>query len=150
MSTHKVTSILQQETHVIDTSCLKIAGYTLANSETEWTPVEVEGVNVTDVYKPSPARLLKNFIPIVYAGDFNCHSTILGYSATNHDGAALEEWASASDVHLLFDHKQPTVSAQTDGTPPPTLTWLSQTSTLDLARDVLFWINSQDLNTDHH
>ena len=30
VSTHKVTAILLQETHVIDTSRLKIAGYTLA------------------------------------------------------------------------------------------------------------------------
>ena len=131
VSTHKATTILLQETHVMDTSRLKIAGYTLAahtesaihgtatfvkqsakwkhmatcaaNSETEWTAVEVKGVNVINVYKPPPAWLLKNSIPTfsspcIYAGDFNCHSIIWGYSATNHDGTALEEWASASLV----------------------------------------------------
>ena len=57
-------------------------------------------------------RLQANTIPTftptcIYAGDFNCRSTTCGYSSTNPDGAALEDWASTSGAHLLFDPKQP-------------------------------------------
>ena len=43
----------------------------------------------------------------MYAGNFYSHSTIWGYYNTNADGIALENWASAATVQLLFDPKQP-------------------------------------------
>ena len=45
--------------------------------------------------------------PCIYTGDFNCHSTTWGYSSTNPDGAALEDWASMTDLSLVHDPKQP-------------------------------------------
>ena len=62
--------------------------------------------------QPPTARLLVDTIPAfdspcIYAGDFNCRSTTWGYTSTNPDGVALEDWASASGVQLLFDPKQP-------------------------------------------
>ena len=45
--------------------------------------------------------------PCIYAGDFNCHSITWGYRNTNPDGTALEDWASASNLALLHDPKQP-------------------------------------------
>ena len=140
LQTHKPTAILLQETHMKESSRLKIPGFTLAastepdihgiatfvrnsarwkaiatsppNSAVEWAATQIEGVSITNVYKPPTARLLVDTIPAfdapcIYAGDFNCRSTTWGYTSTNPDGDALEDWASASGVQLLFDPKQP-------------------------------------------
>ena len=140
IQTHKPTAILLQETHVKDPSRLKISGFTLVahtesdthgiatfiqnsakwnavascppDSSLEWTATSVEGVTVTNVYKPPSFRLQADSIPsfappCIYAGDFNCRSTTWGYNSTNHDGAALEDWASATGVQLIYDPKEP-------------------------------------------
>ena len=134
------TVILLQETHVTNPDVLNIPGYTLAaytssrvhgvatfvqcstkwrdiasstpEEEVEWVTTEVEGVNITNVYKPPGTRLCLDSLPrfqqpCIYAGDFNCHSTTWGYSSTNTDGTTLEHWASNTDVTLLYDPKQP-------------------------------------------
>ena len=64
------------------------------------------------MYKPPGTRLSMESLPqyqqpCIYAGDFNCHSTTWGYSSTNTDGTTLEQWASYTDVTLLYDYKQP-------------------------------------------
>ena len=133
------TVILLQETHVTNPDVLNIPGYSLAAytssrvhgvatfvqcptkwrdiasstraEEVEWVTTEVEGVNITNVYKPPGTRLCLDSIPryqppCIYAGDFNCHSTTWGYSSTNTDGTTLEQWASNTDVTLLYDPKQ--------------------------------------------
>ena len=134
------TVILLQETHVTNPDVLNIPGYSLAAytssrvhgvatfvqcptkwrdiasstlaEEVEWVTTEVEGVNITNVYKPYGTRLCLDSIPryqqpCIYAGGFNCHSTTWGYSSTNTDGTTLEHWASNTDVTLLYDPKQP-------------------------------------------
>ena len=80
--------------------------------EIKWTATEMEGTVVISVYKPPNTPLQDNSIPIfappfMHGGDFNSHSTILGYCNTNANGIALENWASAASVQLLFDPKQP-------------------------------------------
>ena len=82
------------------------------DSSLEWAATEVEGVTIANVYKPPPYRLKPDEIPLftkpcIYAGDFNCRSTTWGYCSTNLDGTSLEDWASAGDLHLLYDPKQP-------------------------------------------
>ena len=84
------------------------------DDEIEWTATEIEGTVVINVYKPPNTPLQDNSIPVfacpcMYAGDFNSHSTIWGYRNTNAGGipVALENWASAASVQLLFDPKQP-------------------------------------------
>lgn len=77
----------------------------------EWAATLVEGVSIINIYKPSMARLKADTIlpfdpPCIYAGDFNCHSTTWGYTSSNPDGLALEDWASVSSVQLLYDPKQ--------------------------------------------
>ena len=134
------TVILLQETRVTNPDVLNIPGYSLAahtssrihgvatfvecstnwrdiasstpEEEVEWVTTEVEGVTITNVYKPRGTRLCLDSIPryqypCIYAGDFNCHSTTWGYSSTNTDGTTLEHWASNADVTLLYDPKQP-------------------------------------------
>ena len=111
------TVILLQETHVANPDVLNIPGYSLvahtsrrvhgvatfvqcstkwrdiASSmpaeEVDWVTTEVEGVNITNVYKPQGTRLCLDSLPryqqpSIYAGDFNCHGTIrtCGYSST--------------------------------------------------------------------
>ena len=82
-------------------------------SEIEWTTIS----NSVSMELPSQTcislcHLYTDSLPrypahCVYAGDFNCHSTTWGYSASNSSGAALKNWASAADVTLLHDPKQP-------------------------------------------
>ena len=129
------TVILLQETNVTNPDVLNIPGYRLAEytssivhgvasfvqcptkwrytasstfaEEVEWVTTEVEGVNITNVYKPPVTRLCLDSIPryqqpCIYAGDFNCHSTTWGYGSTNTDGTTLEHWASNTDVHCYM------------------------------------------------
>ena len=86
-------------------------GTSAPESSLEWAATEVEGVTIVNVYKPPTFRLQPDSIPVftspcIYAGDFNCRSTTWGYSSSNPDGDILEDWASASGVHL-YDPKQP-------------------------------------------
>ena len=134
------TVILLQEAHATKADVLSIPGYNLTahtisgvhgiatfvhssakwhdvassahDDEIEWTTTEVEGVTITNVYKPPGTRLNVDSLPrtpppCIYAGDFNCHSTTWGYRNTNPDGTILEDWASASNLALLHDPKQP-------------------------------------------
>ena len=82
------------------------------NATPEWIAVEVEGTTTINIYKPPPSLLAVNDIPkfsspCIYSGDFNCHGTAWGYQETDSNDSTLEEWASATDVLLLFDSKQP-------------------------------------------
>ena len=137
---NKATIILLQETHATRPDVLTIPGYSLTahtisdsygiatfvidsakwhkiafsqpDSDIEWAVTEVEGVNITNIFKPPGTRLVADSLPrhpssCIYAGDFNCHSTTWGYFTINHDGTALEDWASAHDLTLLLDPKQP-------------------------------------------
>lgn len=40
-------------------------------------------------------------------GEFNSHSTSYGYTETNKDGNAAEEWAERNQLFLLHDAKLP-------------------------------------------
>ena len=89
LQTHKPTAILLQETHMKESSRLKIPGFTLAasmesdihgiatfvrnsarwkaiatsppNSAVEWAATQVVGVSIINVYKPPTARLLVDY-----------------------------------------------------------------------------------------
>ena len=137
---NKVTTILLQEMHATRPDMLTIPGYSLAthtisasygiatfvidsakwhniassqpDSDIEWAVMEVEGVNITNIYKLPGTCLIADSLPrhpspYIYAGNFNCHSTTWGYSTTNPDGTALKDWASVHDLTLLLDPKQP-------------------------------------------
>ena len=85
-----------------------------------------------NVYKPPNTRIQENFIPCpeapaMYVGDFNSHSVEWSYNATNRDGLALENWASACNTRLIFDPKQPDSfrSAQWGTTTNPDLAFVN-------------------------
>ena len=137
---NKATTILLQEMHATRPDVLTIPGYSFAahtisdsygiatfvidsakwnkitfsqpGSDIEWAVAEVEGVNITNIYKPPGIPLVTDSLPChpspcIYASDFNCHSTTWGYSTTNPDRTTLEDWVSTHDLTELLYPKQP-------------------------------------------
>ena len=45
--------------------------------------------------------------PAIYAGDFECQHTLLGYRNDTTDGTMLNNWASNLDLTLLYENRQP-------------------------------------------
>lgn len=72
--------------------------------------IRVASFNVTNVYKaPSSTwsdSVLKTFPhPAMYAGDFNSHHNEWGYNDIDDNGERVVEWATNSELHLVFDPK---------------------------------------------
>ena len=112
LTAHTKSSVHGIATFVRYSAKWREVGTSAPESSLEWAATEVEGITIINVYKPPPFRLQPDSLPVfngpcLYAGDFNCRSTTWGYSSTNPDGDALEDWASASGMRLLYDPKQP-------------------------------------------
>ena len=76
-----------------------LADHSPEGSATEWLCVDVNGVNIVNVYKPPPVSLAPNAIPAfphpcLYAGDFNCQYTDWSYHSITPDGECLTNWAA--------------------------------------------------------
>uniref|UniRef100_H3A334 Endonuclease/exonuclease/phosphatase domain-containing protein n=1 Tax=Latimeria chalumnae TaxID=7897 RepID=H3A334_LATCH len=74
--------------------------------------VRVGKLTIMNVYKPPletwPTIALPTAShPSIYIGDFNSHHHMWGYQKADRAGEQLEDWALASNVHLVFDAKQP-------------------------------------------
>jgi len=61
-----------------------------------WHTIEKSGISITNVYRPPPAPFSVHTLPlppdcdtVIVAGDFNCHHTSWGYSASDENGEAL-------------------------------------------------------------
>ena len=72
--------------------------------------VDVNSINIVNVYKPLPVSLTPNAIPMfphpcLYAGDFNCQHTDWGYHSITPDGECLIDWAANSGLVLLHNSK---------------------------------------------
>ena len=83
-----------------------------SNSEIEWLAIRIEDMTIVNIYKPPPTRLTPTSLPsfgnqCIYAGDFNCQHSEWGYHMCSADGDALTAWASANDLTLLYDPKEP-------------------------------------------
>ena len=135
---HKVLVLLLQETHCINADRLVMPNFTLAGSVSSrkhglatfvhetlsWTLVDqspdgsaierlcvdVDGVKITNVYKPPTTQLTPTAFPVpphpyLYAGDFNCQHTDWGYNSTSPDGECLADWAARSNLALLYNPK---------------------------------------------
>ena len=78
----------------------------------ELITIVMPGVVVHSVYKPPndsfelPALGHRNLQHIVI-GDFNSHSTTWGYTNTDNEGEAVEQWADSCDFTLIHDAKLP-------------------------------------------
>ena len=65
----------------------------------------------TPLYKPPPESL--QFPPlgqrikphIIIIGDFNSHSTLWGYTTTDSDGEAVEQWADSNRLSVIHNAK---------------------------------------------
>ena len=80
-----------------------------AESETEWSCVDVAGYKIIKVYKPPPSWLTPTATPTfsvcLYAGDFSYQQVNWGYSTTSFDGENPASWATANNLVLLQDPK---------------------------------------------
>lgn len=80
------------------------------NSDQQWIAISSEDTTVVNVYKP-PKTSFSNLPiydhPVIYSGDFNCQNEQWGYKNTTPDGEALANWASTTNLTLLYDSKQP-------------------------------------------
>ena len=67
--------------------------------------IVMSGVVVHSVYKPPndlfelPALAHRN-LPHIVIGDFNSHSTMWGYTSTDNEGEAVEQWVDSCDFTL--------------------------------------------------
>ncbi|KAJ8407754.1 hypothetical protein AAFF_G00267980 [Aldrovandia affinis] len=94
---------------------VKIDSVIEATAKTEVNNIEILTVEfsramVTSVYKPPDADFtFTNPLPNphnkaqIIIGDFNSHSNQWGYSETNPDGEAVEEWMDANQLSLIHD-----------------------------------------------
>ena len=78
----------------------------------EFNTVELPGVVVHSLYKPLPEPfqlplLGQRIKPHVVIGDFNSHSTLWGYTTTDSDGEAVEQWADSNRLSLIHNAKLP-------------------------------------------
>ena len=74
--------------------------------------VNLGSIIITSVYKlpATPFKLPPLFQPHknrIVIGDFNSHNIQLGYSLTNEDGNAVEQWSDSNQLSLMHDAKHP-------------------------------------------
>ena len=78
----------------------------------EFITVELPGVVVHSLYKPPPEPFLlpplgQRIKPHIVIGYFNSHSTLWGYTTTDSDGEAVEQWADSNRLSLIHNAKLP-------------------------------------------
>ena len=76
----------------------------------EFITVELPVVVVHSLYKPPPEPFLlppleRRIKPHIVIGDFNSHSTLWGYTTTDSDGEAVEQWADSNRLSLIHNAK---------------------------------------------
>ena len=78
----------------------------------EFITVERPGVVVHSLYRPPPEPfqlppLGQRIKPHIVIGDFNSHSTLWGYTTTDSNGEAVEQWADSNRLSLIHNAKLP-------------------------------------------
>ena len=76
----------------------------------EFITVELPGVVGHSLYKPPPEPfqlppLGQRIKPHIVIGDFNSHSNLWGYTTTDSDGEAVEQWADSNRLSLIHNAK---------------------------------------------
>ena len=69
----------------------------------ELITIEMPGVVVHSVYKPPNEKFVlpalgHGNLPHIVIGEFNSHSTTWGYTITNDNGEAVEQWADSCNL----------------------------------------------------
>ena len=92
---------------------LKVNSISVCEEENvEVITVELPGVVVHSLYKPPPESFLlpplgQRIKPHIVIRDFNSHSTLWGYTTTDSDGEAVEQWADSNRLSLIHNAKLP-------------------------------------------
>lgn len=84
------------------------------DNNVEILTIELDKCAITSIYKPpnvdfqfkEPNNFRRNKHHILI-GDFNCHSSNWGYTNTDKNGEALENWIDQNDFKLIHDPKLP-------------------------------------------
>ena len=90
---------------------LKVNSISVCEEENvEFITVELPGVVVHSMYKPPPEPFLlpplgQRIKPHIVIGDFNSHSTLGGYTTTDSDGEAVEQWADSKQIVTHPQHE---------------------------------------------
>ena len=90
---------------------LKVNSISVCEKENvEFITVELPGVVVHCLYKPPPEPFLlpplgHRVQPHIIIGDINSHSTLWGYTTTDSDGEAVEQWADSNRLSLIHNAK---------------------------------------------
>ena len=74
--------------------------------------MELPGVIVHSLYKPPPEPFLlpplgRRIKPHIIIGDFNSHSTFWGYTTTDSDREAVDQWEYSNRLSLIHKAKLP-------------------------------------------
>ena len=91
---------------------LKVNNISVCEEENvEFITVELPSVVVHSLYKPPPEPsqlppLGQRIKPHIVIGDFS-HSTLWGYTTTDSDGEAVEQWADSNRLSLIHNAKLP-------------------------------------------
>ena len=72
--------------------------------------IEMTGVVVHSVYKPPNEKcvlpaLVNGYLPNIVIGDFNSHSNIWGYTNTDDNGEAVEQWEDSCNLIMIHNAK---------------------------------------------
>ena len=128
--------------------CLKLNRISVCEEENvELITVELPGVVVHSLYKPPPEPCL---IPPLgqriklhsVIGDFNSHSTPWGYTTTDSDGEAVEQWADQTDCHSSTTRNCRNHSTVQYGRRDTTRTSSLYLQTFRICVRSMFWIHS--------
>ena len=93
--------------------------------------MDVDGVNIVNIHKPSPVSPTQNATPVLphlclHEGDFNCQHTDWGYHSITPDGDCLADWAADSGLVLLHNPKDAHSFFSAAGTLEPIQIWHSR------------------------
>ena len=108
----QLSYVSQDATFVSQDATWSTVARSHSNSEIEWLAIRIDGMTIVNIYKPPPTRLTPTLLPsfgnqCMYAGYFNCQHSEWGHHMCSADGDALIAWASANNLTLLYDPKEP-------------------------------------------
>ena len=92
-------------------SDLKVKGISVWEQDNvELISIEMPGVVVHSVYKPPNEKFVlpslgHGNLPHIVIGDFNSHSSTWGYTKTDDNGEAVEQWADSCNLTLIHNAK---------------------------------------------